>query len=229
MAENVNEIVDELVSVARGFYGRGWLMGTSGNLSAVVQREPMRLAITASGVDKGELRPEQVLLVDENVRVLNEARTPPGFLTTSELTNKAAAANKPSDESLLHVRIVKERGAGAVLHTHSIWNTVFSDLYATEGGIRIDGYEMLKGLAGVKTHEHSEFLPIVDNSQDMASLANTISKTLNAHKFAHGILIKRHGLYSWGETLAQAKRHVEILEFLLEAMGRTAILKTGKA
>jgi len=107
MAENVNEIVDELVSVARGFYGRGWLMGTSGNLSAVVQREPMRLAITASGVDKGELRPEQVLLVDENVRVLNEARTPPGFLTTSELTNKAAAANKPSDESLLHVRIVK--------------------------------------------------------------------------------------------------------------------------
>jgi len=228
MAENVNEIVDELVSVARGFYGRGWLMGTSGNLSAVVQREPMRLAITASGVDKGELRPEQVLLVDENVRVLNEARTPPGFLTTSELTNKAAA-NKPSDESLLHVRIVKERGAGAVLHTHSIWNTVFSDLYATEGGIRIDGYEMLKGLAGVKTHEHSEFLPIVDNSQDMASLANAISKTLNAHKFAHGILIKRHGLYSWGETLAQAKRHVEILEFLLEAMGRTAILKTGKA
>jgi len=229
MAENVNEIVDELVSVARGFYGRGWLMGTSGNLSAVVQREPMRLAITASGVDKGELRPEQVLLVDENVRVLNEARTPPGFLTTSELTNKAAAANKPSDESLLHVRIVKERGAGAVLHTHSIWNTVFSDLYATEGGVRIDGYEMLKGLAGVKTHEHSEFLPIVDNSQDMASLANTISKTLNAHKFAHGILIKRHGLYSWGETLAHAKRHVEILEFLLAAMGRTAILKTGKA
>jgi methylthioribulose-1-phosphate dehydratase len=228
MAENVHELVDELVLVARRFHGRGWLMGTSGNLSAVVEREPIRLAITASGVDKGELRPEQVLLIDENVRVLNEARTPPGFLT-SELTNKAVAANKPSDESLLHVRIVKERGAGAVLHTHSIWNTIFSDLHASEGGVRIEGYEMLKGLAGVKTHEHSEFLPIVDNSQDMSSLANTISKTLAAHKFAHGILIKRHGLYSWGENLSQAKRHIEILEFLLETMGRTAILKTGKA
>lgn len=228
MTESVHEIVDELVLVARGFYGRGWLMGTSGNLSAVVEREPMRLAITASGVDKGELRPEQVLLIDENVRVLNEARTPPGFMTPSALTNKAAAANKPSDESLLHVRIVKERGAGAVLHTHSIWNTIFSDLHSSEGGVRIEGYEMLKGLAGVKTHEHAEFLPIVDNSQDMSSLANTISKTLNANKFAHGILIKRHGLYSWGENLAQAKRHIEILEFLLETMGRTAILKTGK-
>ena len=228
MAENVHEIVDDLVLVARGFYGRGWLVGTSGNLSAVVEREPLRLAMTASGVDKGQLRTEQVLLIDENVRVLNEARTPPGFMIPAELTNKAAT-NKPSDESLLHVRIVKERGAGAVLHTHSIWNTIFSDLQASEGGVRIEGYEMLKGLAGVKTHEHSEWLPIVDNSQDMSALANTISKTLNAHKFAHGILIKRHGLYSWGETLAQAKRHVEILEFLLETMGRTAILKTGKA
>ena len=228
MPENAHELVEELVLVARRFYARGWLMGTSGNLSAVVERQPMRLAITASGVDKGELTPEQVLLVDENVRVLSEARNPPGFMSTPDSPGKAGAANKPSDESLLHVRIVKERGAGAVLHTHSIWNTIFSDLHASEGGVRIEGYEMLKGLASVKTHEHSEWLPIVDNSQDMPSLANTISKTLNAHKFAHGILIKRHGLYSWGENLAQAKRHVEILEFLLETMGRTAMLKTGK-
>jgi methylthioribulose-1-phosphate dehydratase len=186
------------------------LMGTSGNLSAVVEREPLRLAITSSGVDKGELRAEQVLLVDESVQVLNES------------------ANKPSDESVLHVRIVKERGAGAVLHTHSIWNTIFSDLHANEGGVQIEGYEMLKGLAGVRTHDHSEWLPIVDNSQDMPSLANTVSKSLNEHQSAHGFLIKRHGLYTWGDNLAQAKRHVEILEFLLETMGRTAILKGGK-
>lgn len=210
MTERVEDIVAELVSVASGFYARGWLMGTSGNLSAVVEREPLRLAITASGVDKGELRPEQVLLVDERVGLVGDS------------------SNKPSDESLLHVRIVKERGAGAVLHTHSIWNTIFSDLHAGEGGVRIAGYEMLKGLAGVRTHEHSEWLPIVDNSQDMPSLADTISKTLNEHESAHGFLIKRHGLYSWGENLAQAKRHIEIIEFLLETMGRTAILEGGR-
>ena len=211
MTQTIEEIAEGLVSVARGFYGRGWLMGTSGNLSAVVEREPLRLAITASGVDKGELRTEQVLLVDEDVQLVKESK------------------NKPSDESLLHVRIVKERGAGAVLHTHSVWNTIFSDLHAGEGGVRIEGYEMLKGLAGVRTHEHSEWLPIVDNSQDMTSLADTISNTLSEHKSAHGFLIRRHGLYTWGDNLAQAKRHVEILEFLLETMGRTAILKTGKA
>ena len=80
---------------------------------------------------------------------------------------------------------------------------------------------MLKGLAGVRTHDHSEWLPIVDNSQDMPALAETIGETLNKHKAAHGFLLRRHGLYSWGEDLAQAKRHVEILEFLLETLGRT--------
>lgn len=199
----MNEIAEGIVKVARGFYARGWLMGTSGNLSAVVQREPLRLAITASGLDKGELKPDQVILIDEEARLVDEY---PG---------------KPSDESLLHVCIAKERGAGAVLHTHSIWNTILSDLYAGEGGVRIEGYEMLKGLAGVRTHEHSEWLPIVDNSQDMPALAETVSKILNEHKSAHGFLIKRHGLYAWGENLAQAKRHVEIFEFLLETRART--------
>lgn len=207
MSANVTEISEELVSVARGFHARGWLMGTSGNLSAVVEREPLQLAITASGIDKGALKTEQVLLIDDHVQLVNQT------------------AGKPSDESLLHVRIVKERGAGAVLHTHSIWNTIFSDVYADEGGVRIEGYEMLKGLSGVRTHEHSEWLPIVDNSQDMPALADTISKTLSEHKSAHGFLIKRHGLYAWGDDLAQAKRHLEILEFLLETIGRTAILK----
>lgn len=224
MSENVSDIIDGLVSVARGFYARGWLMGTSGNLSAVVEREPLRLAITASGVDKGELRSQQVLIIDDELQVLNDVRNRPGFINENA-TSRSESKNKPSDESLLHVRIVKERGAGAVLHTHSIWNTIFSDLDANEGGVRIEGYEMLKGLAGVRTHDHSEWLPIIDNSQDMPALADKISKTLKEHKSAHGFLIRRHGLYTWGDDLSQAKRHVEILEFLLETMGRTAMIK----
>src|SRR5690242_6772740 len=159
--------------------------------------------MSPSGIDKGELTAEQVLTIDENARLVSDHDA------------------KPSDESLLHIRIVKERGAGAVLHTHSIWNTILSDVYAPQGGIRIEGYEMLKGLQGVRTHEHAEWLPIVENSQDMAALAQTIGETLSQHKDAHGFLLRRHGLYTWGENLAQAKRHIEIFEFLLETIGRT--------
>jgi methylthioribulose-1-phosphate dehydratase len=209
MSDGFMEIADGLAQVARGFYARGWLLGTSGNLSAVVQREPLRMAMSPSGVDKGELRPDQLLAIDENARIVSQH------------------GGKPSDESLLHIRIVKDRGAGAVLHTHSVWNTIISDLYASAGGVKIEGYEMLKGLQGVPTHQHTEWLPIIENSQDMPALAETVGQTLDKHKAAHGFLLRRHGLYTWGETLAQAKRHIEILEFLLETMGRTLRSRGG--
>jgi methylthioribulose-1-phosphate dehydratase len=207
MSNNFEELAVSLAAIAKSFHGRGWLLGTSGNLSAVVQHEPLRLAMSPSGIDKGELTPDQLLSIDENARIVSDH------------------GGKPSDESLLHIRIVKERGAGAVLHTHSIWNTIFSDLYASEGGVKIEGYEMLKGLEGVRTHEHSEWLPIIDNSQNMPALAEIVGQTLKETPAAHGFLLRRHGLYSWGDTVAQAKRHIEILEFLLETMGRTSLIR----
>jgi methylthioribulose-1-phosphate dehydratase len=207
LSAKLPELASTLASIAKGFHARGWLLGTSGNLSAVVEREPLQLAMSPSGVDKGELTPQQVLTIDEHAGIIS------------------GNAVKPSDESLLHIRIVKQRGAGAVLHTHSVWNTMLSDLFSSEGGVNISGYEMLKGLQGVHTHEHREWLPIIRNSQNMHALADTIAETLNEHEAAHGFLLERHGLYTWGENLAQAKRHVEILEFLLETLGRTLLVK----
>jgi methylthioribulose-1-phosphate dehydratase len=206
-APDFSQTAASLSAVAKGFHARGWLLGTSGNLSAVVSREPLCLAMSPSGVDKGELTAAQILLIDQHAQVLSEH------------------SGKPSDETLLHLQIVKDRQAGAVLHTHSVWNTILSDLYATQRGISIEGYEMLKGLDGVRTHEHREWLPIIDNSQDMTLLANTIGETLSRNPNAHGFLLHRHGLYSWGVDLQQAKRHIEILEFLLETLGRTLEVK----
>jgi len=39
---------------------------------------------------------------------------------------------------------------------------------------------------------------------------------------AHGFLIRRHGLYTWGRDFGEAARHLEVLEFLLEVVGRAA-------
>ena len=93
---------------------------------------------------------------------------------------------------------------------------------AQPGGVGIEGFEMLKGLAGVRTHEHRELIPVVDNDQDMSRLAVVVGNVLDAQPNAHGLLLRRHGLYTWGATLAEAERHVEILEFLFEVMGRAA-------
>jgi methylthioribulose-1-phosphate dehydratase len=199
------ELADVLAaSLARlgpDFYTRGWVLGTSGNFSAVINREPLRLAITSSSVDKSTLAAEHILEIDGEGNVLE-------------------GSGRASAETLLHLAVVRLRRAGVVLHTHSVWSNILSDAHFGDGGFSIEGYEMLKGLEGVTTHEHSEWLPIIENAQDMKALAATVEATLNGHPQSHGFLLRRHGLYTWGRDIAEAKRHVEILEFLLEVLGR---------
>jgi methylthioribulose-1-phosphate dehydratase len=194
------ELAAQLAETGRHFYARGWALGTSGNFSAVVTRDPLRLAITTSGVDKGTLSAGEIVEIDGEGKVV-------------------AGSGQPSAEASLHLAIARGRGAGAVLHTHSIWSTILSDA-ATEGGLALEGYEMLKGLDGVGTHEHREWLPVLDNTQDWGAAVPQVESILTEHPEAHGFLIRRHGLYTWGPDLAGAKRHVEILEFLFEVMGR---------
>jgi methylthioribulose-1-phosphate dehydratase len=205
---NFPKVAESLAEIGRGFYARGWVLGTSGNFSAVVARGPLRLAITSTGLDKGGLTPAQFLEIDEAANVMR-------------------GDGRPSAEALLHLAIVRSGNAEAVLHTHSVWSTVLSGTHARHGGIALEGYEMLKGLAGVQTHKHREWLPILENSQDMVELADRVSKTLAQAPEMHGFLLQEHGLYTWGESLAEAKRHVEILEFLMEVLVRSGAAQNG--
>jgi methylthioribulose-1-phosphate dehydratase len=109
-----------------------------------------------------------------------------------------------------------------VLHTHSVWSTILSDVHFADGRLAIEGYEMLKGLTGIRTHEHREELAIFENTQDIAALAARLAEQVagGAPGLEHGFLLRRHGLYTWGRDLAEARRHVEILEFLFEVLGR---------
>jgi methylthioribulose-1-phosphate dehydratase len=195
-------LAEALAEIGRSFYQRGWVFGTSGNFSAVVSERPLRLAITQTGLDKGALDPEQFLEIDEAARVIR-------------------GNGQPSAETGLHLAIVRAGGAGAVLHTHSLWSTVLSDVFSADGAVTLEGFEMLKGLRGVHTHEHREILPIFENSQDITQLAVQVQALLKRDPAVHGFLLRRHGLYTWGQDLAEAKRHVEILEFLLEIFGRS--------
>ena len=192
------ELAPQLAELARQCHARGWALGTSGNFSATVSRDPLRLAITASGVDKGTLTAGEIVEIDAH-----------GTLLTG--------SGRPSAESSLHLAIVRARRAGAVLHTHSIWSTIIS---GDEDGVAIEGYEMLKGLDGVTTHEHREWLPVFENTQDWAARAPEVDGFLAEHPDTHGFLIRRHGLYTWGRDLAEARRHLEVFEFLFEVMGR---------
>jgi methylthioribulose-1-phosphate dehydratase len=196
------QLATELADVARRFYQRGWVLGTSGNFSATVATGPLELCITPTGARKGALSASDFLLLDAKGRV------------------RFPLKGKPSAETPLHMEIINSRGAGSVLHTHSVWSTILSERHRGDKGLAISGYEMLKGLDGVHTHEHREWIPIVDNDQDMPRLAARVQEVLRAEPAAHAFLLSGHGLYTWGRTIADAERHVEILEFLLETQGR---------
>src|SRR6185295_15551552 len=103
-----------LARLGPDFHSRGWVLGTSGNFSAVISREPLRLAITSSSVDKGTLAAEHILEIDGEGEVLE-------------------GSGRASAETLLHLVVVKLRGAGAVLHTHSVWSNILSDAHFGEG------------------------------------------------------------------------------------------------
>lgn len=191
----------DLIHVGKQFYERGWVFGTSGNFSVVLNDSPFELMITESGAHKGMLTQGNFLIISR----------------TREITR---GCGKPSAESLLHLAILAESKVGCILHTHSVWATLLTDFYSDSKGLEIQGYEMLKGLSDVKSHEHREWIPIIENSQKYDELSLQISELLREQPSLHGILLRRHGLYTWGKDIREAVRHVEILEFLFEVLGR---------
>ena len=199
-----------LSGVIAAIHARGWCDGTGGNFSCVSRKEPLELLMAPSGVDKGSIQPHDLILVNGEAQVIE-------------------GSGAASAETLLHLEIVKRTGAGAVLHTHSQAATLLSrralkgaEGMNTDAAVRIQGLEMLKGLAGLRSHDCSIAIPVLANDQDLRRLSQTASARLE--EAPHGLLIAGHGLYAWGHDLFSARRHLEILEFLLEQSWRELLL-----
>jgi methylthioribulose-1-phosphate dehydratase len=200
--DSLSIAAEALCATARWCYTQGWVPATSGNFSV---RQGERILITASGLDKGALTPVGLLEVDLEGNVVD-------------------GAGKPSAETGLHLVLYKARpAAGAILHVHTVWNTLLSGFHEDAGHVALEGYELLKGLSALATHEHVERVPILKNSQNYAELSEQLRKALKEYPDAHGVLLSRHGLYTWGESVAEARRHLEALEFLFEVEGRKAL------
>lgn len=205
----VTSEIEGLIETGRDFHHRGWSLATSSNYSVVTGRDPRRLLVICSGFDKGRLTPEQFVIVGEDGKSVYDS------------------GRKPSAEVLLHVALARCTGAGSVLHTHSIWGTLLSEVGAVHGYLEISGYEMLKALAGITTHEATVRVEVFPNTQDMPDFACRVEKRLRdpgRPPLEYAFLIAGHGLYAWGKNLVEARRHIEALEFLFEVVARRSRL-----
>jgi methylthioribulose-1-phosphate dehydratase len=190
----LRERAQSLISNVRELAQLGWTPATSSNFSQ--RLDETHAAITVSGRDKGRLVEDDIMVVDLEGRAVGRQL-------------------RPSAETLLHTRLYHRfPEVGCVLHTHSKVQTVASRLYAREGRIRLEGYELLKAFEGNSTHETAIEVPVFANTQDMTVLSAQVDELLDRQPM-WGYLIDGHGLYAWGRTMADARRHLEAFEFLL--------------
>jgi len=182
----------QLIRAGRFFFERGWVPATAGNFSA--RLDERHVAITVSGRHKGELSAEDFLVVDLDGQVRSEGK-------------------RPSAELPLHLQLYRrDEALGAVLHTHSLSATLLSRLHGD--ALVLEGYEVLKALRGIDTHEARVEVPIFPNDQDVPRLAARVQAYMAEHAEVHGYLIAGHGLYTWGRSVEEACRHIEAFEFL---------------
>ena len=208
--------IDGLIAAARSFHERGWMLGTSGNLSARLDSGSVEaggsvIAITGSGASKGALGYADVAVLPEESRDL--------------LPALGAAARGPSAESAIH-RTVYERlpEVGAVFHVHTVASTALSRAAAGVGGaprpVVAEGLEMLKGL-GVSWRSGAlrAEIPVLANRADMGVLAEEVGALLDrAAPSLPALLVAGHGLTVWGATIEQTRNRLEAAEFICEVL-----------
>jgi methylthioribulose-1-phosphate dehydratase len=184
----------ELVASTRELAEMGWTPATSSNFS--MRLDDHHAAITVSGRDKGKLTPADIMVVDFA-----------GHAVGTE--------QRPSAETLLHTQLyARVPEIGCVLHTHSLAQTLSSRLYAGAGHVRFEDYELIKAFRGQDTHATVMDVAVLPNNQHIPTLAAQVDVLLDQAPM-WGYLIEGHGMYAWGRDMAEARRHLEAFEFLL--------------
>ncbi len=205
--EEKQKAVNVLNDLKIKLYNKGWFPATSGNLSYKLHENPLMFAITSSGKDKGTVTHEDVIFVDKDAKPVEKTRL------------------KPSAETKIHSQIYQKTDAGCVVHIHTVNNNFISSLYFEEGKVKLKDMEMIKALDIWKEDAEVE-IPIIENFFDLNKLAEEAGKAINPE--VPGLLIKNHGIYSWGRNEFEAKRHIEAFEFMFELMKNMILLEGRK-
>lgn len=190
----MNKLKQELAQTIRNYHKKGWSPATSTNYSFQYAGD---IYVSRSGIDKSAFSEDDFIVVDRQGQV-----------------TEAFKDIKPSAETSIHcVLYGLFPETGVILHAHSVYAVLNSQKYEEE--LIFEGYEIQKGFKGQQTHLGQVSIPVLDNTQDMEEFARWMEARKGEFS-NHCFIIRNHGTYAWGETLFEAKRHLETLEYLLE-------------
>mmetsp|Transcript_3238 Transcript_3238/g.7182 ORF Transcript_3238/g.7182 Transcript_3238/m.7182 type:complete len:669 (-) Transcript_3238:75-2081(-) len=190
------------------FYKAGWATGTGGGVSIRVggpkENRPYRVFVAPSGVQKEDMVGDDVFELDMERQIVQPPRTP----------NLRQSACTP----LWYVVYKHVKSAMCVIHTHSMHAQLATLLDPTEkcSVLRVTHLEMLKG---VGNHSYDSILeiPIIDNRPSEDLLAEQLEEVIVKYPKCNAVLVRRHGVYVWGDSWEQAKAQCESFDYLFES------------
>jgi methylthioribulose-1-phosphate dehydratase len=191
-----------LATLVRDLNNKGHNPATSGNYSIRSISDAQIALISESGIDKSLFNETHLLPIDIETRKL--------------LPSIESSGRKTSDETDVHLAIYQATKAGCVLHSHMLEALLFAELFPGSNTATIEGLELLKGFSGVTTHEIKIDIPCFNNTQDIRGFSEKIKPELIIHKHNYGLILRGHGIYVWGATIPEAKRHLEVFEYIFK-------------
>lgn len=185
------------------FYLQGWVGGTGGGMSIKADN---LIVMAPSGVQKERMIPADMFVLDKEGNVLIDPIARPAPYKPPKL----------SECSPLFMAAYQLRGAGAVMHSHSL-NAVMATLLdpsATE--FTVTNLEMIKGIAGHGYYDNC-IVPIIENTARECELTDRLRQAIKCYPKSQAVLVRRHGVYVWGNTWIQAKTQAECYDYLFES------------
>lgn len=203
----------QLIALGARYDRLGWVLATSGNLSARVSVDGVdAFVVTASGCHKGMLGVEDFVLCD----------------VAAGTTLAASAGARPSAEAVIHRALYAAHPEARVaVHVHTPAAALATPTHAAAQGSEALGHLVFEDLEMIKAWGFWEAgarvaLPVFENHADVGRIAASLERWFAAPKgpdgaaLAPGILIRAHGVTAWGADAAAANRHLEAAEFLLQ-------------
>lgn len=208
-AEEESKSVKSLISqLCEAFFKNGWATGTGGGLSIRVggpsENRPWRVFVAPSGLQKEDVIGDDIFELDMDCKIVQAPKTPNLRLSACTPLWYVVYRNRPT--------------ARCVIHSHSVNAQMATLLDRTEKSktIRITHLEMLKG---VGNHAYDDVLevPIIDNRPTEDLLAAQLERVIQKYPKSNAVLVRRHGLYAWGDSWEQAKTQCESFDYIFES------------
>ncbi|KAK5990651.1 Methylthioribulose-1-phosphate dehydratase [Cladobotryum mycophilum] len=208
-------------SLCAKFWTLGWVTGTGGGCSI---RNDDLVYIAPSGVQKE-------LMKNTDIYVLSLAAQEPTFKHRTYL--RSPPAYKPSQCTPLFLAAFTRRGAGCCIHTHSQWAVLVTLLLEAGGGsgsgssnnskvFEINNIEQIKGFGkgankvGNLGYHDTLRIPVIENTPHEEDLTEFLEAAMDEYPDTYAVLVRRHGVYVWGDNVHKAKTMCESLDYLFQ-------------